>query len=97
MAIESTITNSMIKYLNSLPHTIAEKVMGNAFQSNRPDINGCCRGRSFRIEVKSPDHGNKASKGQLLNIKHWKDAGCIAFVCDNLKEVKLRINEERCI
>ena len=97
MAIESTITNSMIKYLNSLPHCIAEKVMGNAFQKDRPDINGCCRGTSFRIEVKSPDNGNTASKGQLLNIRAWKKAGCVAFVSDNLKEVKLRINEERCL
>ena len=66
MPLESSITNRILKYLNNeVENCIAEKVAGNAFQKDRPDINGCWKERCFRIEVKSPDHGNKPTKGNL--------------------------------
>lgn len=88
MPLESQITNNIIKYINSLEGGIAEKVMGNAFQFGRPDINACYKGRCIRIEVKTPDHGNKPSKAQELDIKKWKRAGAIAFVAYSVQEVK---------
>lgn len=91
MALESQITDRIIKYLNSLDNCVAEKVMGNAFQSARPDINGCWCGRSLRIEVKSPDHGNKATKAQLLNLEKWRKAGALAFVAYSVEDVKKQI------
>jgi len=97
MPLETTITNSILKYLNSIESCVAEKVMGNAMQKDRPDINGCYRGLSFRIEVKSPDHGNQPSKGQLLDIKKWVKAGCVAFVAYSLTDVKIRIDGEKCV
>jgi hypothetical protein len=69
--------------------------MGNAFQFGRPDINGCWRGRCFRIEVKSPDHGNKPSKAQKLNLKRWERAGALSFTAYSLKEVKEKINNKQ--
>ena len=91
MALETRITESILKYLNSLDECIAEKVMGSAFQFGRPDINGCWKGRCFRIEVKSAEHGNKATKAQLHNLKKWEKAGAICFVAYSVDDVKEHI------
>jgi hypothetical protein len=88
LALESQITNRILKYLNGLEDCVAEKVMGNAFQFGRPDINACWKGRSVRIEVKTPDHGNKPSKAQELNLRQWSKAGALAFVAYSLEDVK---------
>lgn len=94
MPLESTIQSSVLKYLNNLPNCVAENVSGNSRQSGRPDINGCINGKSFRIELKSPDHDNVATKKQLNNLKKWKRAGAITGVCYSLKEVKELLKEE---
>lgn len=96
MAKEKSITDKVLAYLNSVEGCIAEKQFGGSLQKDRPDINGCCRGRSFRIEMKSPDHGYKTSLGQRLNLKQWARAGSLCFSSDNLADIKLRINNERC-
>ena len=88
MAIESTIQSRVLEYLNSIPECIAENVSGNARQSGRADINGCYKGRAFKIELKSKDTGYKPSKKQMLYLKKWKAAGAIVAVCYSLKEVK---------
>jgi hypothetical protein len=88
MPIESNITKRVIKYLNSLENCVAEKVFGNGISSGKADINACYHGRSVRIEMKSPDHGNKASKKQELNLKRWEKAGAICGVCYSLEDVK---------
>lgn len=88
VALESGITSSVIKYLNSLPNCVAEKVAGTSSCSGKPDINGCLDGQSFRIEMKTSDHGNTASLKQKLNLKKWAKAGAICGVCYSLKEVK---------
>lgn len=88
MALESTITNRVINFLNSLDNCVAEKVFGNGISSGKPDINACYKGRSVRIEMKSPDHGNKASTKQRLNLKKWEKAGAICGVCYSLEDVK---------
>ena len=79
MPREQTIVNAILKYLNSLPCCVAEKVQGTALSSGKADINGCYKGHSLRIEVKTADNGNKASKKQLVNLKRWQAAG--AFCC----------------
>lgn len=88
MALESTIQSSVLEYLNSIDGCIAENVSGNNKQSGRADINGCLNGRCFKIELKSPDHGNKATKKQLYYLKKWAKAGAITGVCYSLDEVK---------
>ena len=88
MALESTIQSNVLEYLNSIDGCVAENVSGNSKQSGRADINGCLNGRCFKIELKSPDHGNKATKKQLHYLRTWKRAGAITGVCYSLKEVK---------
>lgn len=86
--LERAITDKVLKWLNSLDGCVAEKVWGSAQQIGRPDINGCYKGRSFRIEMKSPDTGYKPSKLQLLNLEKWERCGAICAVCYSIEEVK---------
>jgi hypothetical protein len=88
MAVETTITQAIIAYLNALDGCICEKVMGGSTSSGRSDINGCYRGRSFRIEVKTPDNRYKPSKRQIYNLKLWYNSGAVTMVTYSLKFVK---------
>lgn len=90
MGFESSFQSTVLKYLNSLPGCKAENVSGNANQSGRPDINGCYRGRMFKIELKTPDNKNEATKKQFLELRKWKNAGCavaVIYDMDILKEM----------
>ena len=90
MGFESSFQSTVLKYLNSLPGCKAENVSGNANQSGRPDINGCYRGRMFKIELKTPDNKNEATKKQSLELRKWKNAGCavaVIYDMDMLKEM----------
>lgn len=90
MGFEGSIQTSVLDFLNSLPGCVAENVSGNSQQSGRPDINGCYKGRMFKIELKTPDNKNKASKKQKLNLRRWRRSGAITGVVysvDFLKEV----------
>ncbi len=78
MALEKSITNSIIAFIKRQGGQ-AEKVMGTAVQSGRPDINACYKGRCLRIEVKTPDHKNTASKKQSMNLARWRRAGAISM------------------
>lgn len=90
MGLESNFQSTALKYLNSLPGCKAENVSGNANQSGRPDINGCYRGRMFKIELKTPDNKNEATKKQNLELRRWRNAGCavaVIYTMDFLKEM----------
>lgn len=91
MGLEIRITRDILVYLNSLPNCIAEKVKGGASSSGKADINGCYNGRSFRIEVKTPDHKNDTSEKQEHNLKKWFRAGSVVMVTYSLKSVKTAI------
>lgn len=80
MAIEGTVTSSIIKYLNSLPYGRAEKLKGSSSGSGKADVNACYRGRSLRIEVKTPDNRNRASSKQEHNLDKWRKAGSVVMV-----------------
>lgn len=88
MPLESHITNNILDYLNSLPCCKAEKLHGNAVSSGKADINGCYKGLMFRLEVKTPDHGNKASLKQKLNLRKWYAAGALVGVVYSVDFVK---------
>lgn len=88
MGFESNFQSTVLKYLNSLPGCKAENVSGNANQSGRPDITGCYRGRMFKIELKTPDNKNKASKKQYLELRKWKNAGCVIAVIYDMETLK---------
>lgn len=88
MPREEAIVSAIIKYINSLDGGVAEKVQGTSMSSGKADINACYKGRSIRIEVKTPDHGNKASEKQKLNLRRWEKAGAYCCVVYSLEEVK---------
>lgn len=88
MGFESSFQSTVLKYLNSLPGCRAENVSGNANQSGRPDINGCYRGRMFKIELKTPDNKNEATKKQRLELRKWKNAGCAVAVIYDMALLK---------
>lgn len=88
MALESTITQSVIKYINSLKGGRAEKLKGSSSASGRADINACYKGRCIRIEMKTPDNRNTASKKQNRNLEKWYKAGAVVMVAYSLESVK---------
>lgn len=85
---ESRIQSEVLEYLNALPQCIAENVSGNARQRGRADINGCYRGKCFKIELKDKDTGYKPSKQQRLYLERWRRAGAIVGICYSLEDVK---------
>ena len=88
MGFESNFQSTVLKYLNSLPGCKAENVSGNANQSGRPDINGCYKGRMFKIELKTPDNKNEATKKQFLELRKWKNVGCAVAVLYDMELLK---------
>ena len=92
--LESSVVSSIMRYLNGLPRCKAEKLMGNAFSKNKPDINGCWNGRMFKIEVKADPKGYKATQGQLLELMLWEKAGATTFIAYSVDDVKELIGED---
>lgn len=88
MGRENSLQNSALEYLNKLPGCVAENVSGDASQSGRPDINGCYKGRAFKLELKTPDNKNEASLKQDLELRRWKRAGCVIGVIYSMRALK---------
>lgn len=88
MPREEVIVERILKWINAQEEGVAEKVQGSAISSGKADINACYKGHSIRIEVKSKDHNNKASKKQILNIQRWRSAGAYCIVAYDLTDVK---------
>lgn len=88
MGFESNFQATVLKYLNSLPGCKAENVSGNANQSGRPDINGCYKGRMFKIELKTHDNNYQASKKQKLELRKWRNVGCAVGVVYSMEFLK---------
>lgn len=86
MSFEKSITDNIITYIKQIGGQ-AEKVKGDASASGRPDINACYKGRCIRIEVKTPDNKNVASKKQEINLKRWRHAGAICMTVYSKKAV----------
>jgi hypothetical protein len=89
MPKESSFQSQALVYLNSINGCVAENVSGNSAQSGRADINGCINGRSFRIELKVPDHGNVPSKKQLYDLLRWQKSGALVMVAYTIEDIKL--------
>lgn len=88
MGRESSFQSTVLEYLNSLPGCRAENVSGNASQSGRPDITGCYKGRMFKLELKVPEHNSTASRKQGLELRRWKNAGCVTGVIYTMEAIK---------
>lgn len=93
LGLEKNFQSSVLEYLNGLPGCRAENVSGNASQSGRPDINGCFNGRMFKLELKTTDNRYKPSKKQKLELRRWKNAGCVVGVVYTM-EVVCKLFEE---
>lgn len=90
---EKPITNSVLKWLKTLPHCKVIKKHQTEFdERGTPDIMGCIAGRLFVIEMKRP--GAKPTPIQLQRLKEWSTAGAVAFWSDNLKHVQRIFLEE---
>lgn len=87
VGLETNFQSHVLDYLNQLPGCKAENVSGNASQSGRPDVNGCFRGKMFKLELKTPDNKYKASKKQELELRKWKNAGCVVGVIYSMETV----------
>lgn len=88
MPREETIVQRILDWINAQEEGVAEKLQGSAISSGKADINACYKGHSLRIEVKSRDHNNKASKKQIVNIQRWSKAGAFCIVAYDLTDVK---------
>lgn len=88
MGKETNITTNILRYLNSLPFAVAEKVQGTSLSSGKADINAVVNGRAVRIEVKTRDHKNTASKKQRINLKRWASAGAVCIIAYAVDDVK---------
>lgn len=84
--LESSITRTIITWLNKQPGTFAIKIHGGRWTSGQPDIIACVEGRTYALEVKRP--GNKATKLQEATLKKWEEAGAVARVVYSLEDVK---------
>ena len=79
MPRETSVTHAIVAYIKQIGG-YAEKVKGDSSASGRPDINACYKGRCIRIEVKTPDNRNTASRKQRINLIRWKRSGAVAMV-----------------
>lgn len=94
MGRESNLQSTALEFLNCLPDCVAENVSGNSAQSGRPDINGCYRGRMFKIELKTPDNEYQASKKQKLTLRRWKRSGCVTAVIYSMKTLYAMFSQD---
>lgn len=92
MSLESNVVSKIVRFLESLPNCAVEKTHGSALSSGKADLNACYKGRFLRLEVKTSDHGNTASKKQLINLRRWENAGAVCGVVYSVEEVKSLIS-----
>lgn len=85
MVKETSITKSLLTYLNSLPQCKAVKIHGNEFTCGQPDVFCCYRGQTIVIEVKN--EVGKTSKLQEVILAEWEKSGAIAVVVRSKAEV----------
>lgn len=84
--LEKTITNNIVRYLNTLPACYARKIHGSRYAAGFPDIICVREGLAIWIEVKRP--GNVATKLQEIELEKWRTAGSLAIVAYSLEDVK---------
>ncbi|OPY59152.1 MAG: hypothetical protein A4E55_00369 [Pelotomaculum sp. PtaU1.Bin035] len=93
--LESSIVKAILKYLNSLPECYAVKTYGDAKRAGTPDIDGCLKGRSLKLEVKRPEpYGTPLTKLQAETLERWRKAGAITGVVRSVQDVKELLQKE---
>lgn len=83
---ESTISRSIIDYLNLMPNTRAIKMHSGRHQGRgEPDIVACIDGQMVCIETKRP--GEHPTMIQLHKGRLWTAAGALWVEATNLGDV----------
>ena len=79
MPRESTIVNAIMRYLRTIPCSVAYKNHGSTMgRAGRPDIEFFHGGKAWFFEVKVP--GKKATHVQRHELTRLRRAGCVAEV-----------------
>jgi hypothetical protein len=81
---EASVTDSILKILNSAPGVKAQKWHGSVMSRNNPDIFGCANGKMFVIEVKR--QGGVPTQAQLRELQLWGLAGAISCAMTEAKD-----------
>lgn len=63
----------------------AIKIHGNSMNAGEPDIDGCIRGRTVKLELKQP--GKKPTAIQMLKLRKWAAAGALSGWATTMVEV----------
>jgi hypothetical protein len=85
--LEKTITNNILKYLNSLERCRARKIPGGMYGGGWPDIICVYRGRTIFFEVKRPKVGVLTAL-QERELQAWREVGALAFVVTSVDDVR---------
>jgi hypothetical protein len=85
---ETDITKECISWLKAQPETYARKLHTGPMsgETKHPDIDGCTRGRSIKIEMKRP--GEKPDRGQMARLLQWRAAGALVGWATSVEEVR---------
>lgn len=82
--LESVIQSKILRYLNSRENVWAVKVI-SANKIGTPDILVCYKGKFIALECKNEN--GSTSKLQEYQIKKIKNAGGLAYVVRDIKQV----------
>lgn len=89
MASESTISTSIIKWINSLDNAWAIKIHSSAMTGRgTPDIAAVVEGKAIWLETKTPDKGSNTTPIQRHNLWRLSEAGAIVGTPRTLSEAK---------
>lgn len=81
MATEKQLQAKIIKKLNSLPGVWARANVATAYTGRgNPDIDGCCYGRAFYLEVKLPGRKADPIQHQKMMLITQKSGGYCTVV-----------------
>lgn len=85
MLSESGLQSKTIRYLNQ--KEIWHVKVKQANRSGIPDIIGCCDGKLFAIELKSPSNNNKTTKLQDYELRKIQGSGGRTLVSRKWTEI----------
>jgi len=88
---EQDIQKKIIKYLESKGAYVIKTISTN--KAGVPDIIACYKGNFMAIEVKTPKTKNNVSELQKAHLRKIKEAGGLAIVAWDIKQVKELLNE----
>ncbi|HYF71379.1 MAG TPA: hypothetical protein VD864_01085 [Nocardioides sp.] len=81
---ETSRTQKVLTWLNAQPETFARKVhTGPMGEGGHPDIDGCQRGRAFKIEMKKP--GERPTLRQMARLRRWQQAGALVGWAESIE------------